>query len=287
MKKNAAGIIGAEAADEGARTRAVRVMRTPLTPFPARRRAALVATAVLALALPLAACSTGTDPGYGSHLPDSRTSAPATPSAPTATGTGAPADAGHAIPARLEADGTTITVGDPSAAHTLTVFEDPRCPICEQFEQANAAQVQALEVAGKIRVQYTFASFLDQRGGGGSKRTVNALRAALDASADGSGFAALHTLVYQYQPDEQTDGFTVDYLLQLAGRVPGLRSTTFDAAVRDQKYASFVSASENAFDKSGAAGTPMVKIDGDKVSDDSGIFKTADFKKMLADHGVS
>lgn len=301
MKKSADGIIGSEAADKAVRTRAVRVTRsvlpeaerTPFTvtaraTFPAPRKAALTAAAVLALALPLAACSTGTDPGYGSHLPGSRTSAPATPPAPTGSnGTGAPATDGTAIPAHLESDGTTVTVGDPSAAHTLTVYEDPRCPICERFEEANASQIQQLEAAGKIRVQYTFASFLDQNGGGGSKRTVNALRAALDAPADGSGFVALHTLVYQYQPNEQTDGFTVDYLLQLAGRVPGLRSAAFDAAVRGQKYASFVSASENAFTRSGATGTPMVKIDGDMVSDNDGIFTAADFKKMLADHGVS
>ncbi|BBA99071.1 hypothetical protein RVR_5536 [Actinacidiphila reveromycinica] len=266
----------------------------------ARRRAALVAAAVAALALPLAACSSGTGPGSGSRLPDSRTSAPGTVPAPTGTAASTTAattsgatsgttgtNGTNGIPARLEADGTTVTVGDPAAAHTLTVYEDPRCPICEQFEQANAGQIQALEAAGKIRVRYTFASFLDQNGGGGSKRTVNALRAALAASPDGSGFVALHTLVYQYQPDEQTDGFTVDFLLQLAGRVPGLRSATFDAAVRGQTYGSFVSASENAFTKSGATGTPMVEIDGDKVSNDDGIFDAAQFKAMLADHGVS
>jgi protein-disulfide isomerase len=278
--------------DEAARDRAVRVTRTA-------RTGVLAAAAALALALPLAGCDGGSDPGSSSRLPESRTSAPATVAPPSAPGTatGSPAPGGHGIPARLEPDGTTVTVGDPSAPHTLTVYEDPRCPVCERFEQANAAQIQALEAAGKIRVEYTFASFLDRAGGSGSKRTVNALRAALAAdgtgngagagTANGSGFVALHTLVYEYQPNEQTDGFTVDFLLQLAGQVPGLRSSTFDAAVRGQKYASFVSASEQAFTKSGATGTPMVKIDGDKVSDDDAIFDAAGFKKLLAGHGVS
>jgi protein-disulfide isomerase len=184
----------------------------------------------------------------------------------------------------LEADGTTITVGDPSAPHTLTLYEDPRCPVCEQFEQANAGQITALEKAGVIRVQYTLASFLDQSlGGGGSKRAVNALRAAVDAN----GFAALHTLLYQYQPNERTDGFTVAYLLQLASQVPGLRGPAFDAAVRQQKYAGFVHDSEKAFLDSGANGTPTVKIDGHSVSDDQAIFQTPGFKKLLADRGIS
>ncbi|WP_435131413.1 DsbA family protein [Actinacidiphila sp. bgisy144] len=296
MDKAAEAVLGSDAEGAAAREGAVRVKRTAA---PGARRAALFAAAVAALALPLAACSSG--PGPGSRLPDSGTSPARTSAAPTGTTAGATPTAsggmettgtttgtGRAIPARLEADGTTVTVGDPAAAHTLTVYEDPRCPICEQFEQANAAQIQALEAAGKIRVQYTFASFIDQNsGGGGSKRAVNALRAALAASADGGGFVALHTLVYQYQPNEQTDGFTADFLLQLAGKVPGLRSAAFDAAVRGQKYASFVSASENAFIKSGAGGTPMVKIDGDKVSNDDGIFDATSFRKILSQHGVS
>ena len=264
-----------------------------------RRTGAAAAGAAL-LALALAGCggSNGSDgKGGGVAFPGfRRTTAPPAAAAPQA-GKGAavattpppaattPPLAAGRLPSRLEADGTTITVGDPAAPHTLTLEEDPRCPVCRQFENANSAQIAALARAGKVRLQYTMASFLDQNfGGGGSKRTVNALRAAVPQN----GFAALHALVYAHQPDETTDGFTVAYLLDLASKVPGLRTPAFDAAVRGQTYASFVSRSESAFLASGATGTPTVRIDGSGVSDSGQqLFDAKAFKALLAQHGIS
>jgi protein-disulfide isomerase len=206
---------------------------------------------------------------------------------PPAAGDTAPADgpAGR-LPSRLEANGTTITVGDPAARHTLTIDEDPRCSVCKRFEDVNGTQLAALAQAGKVKLQYTMASFLDDNfGGDGSKRTVNALRAAVPSNH----FAALHALVYANQPkDEMTDGFTAAFLLDLASRVDGLRTPAFDAAVRGQTYAGFVDRSESAFLASGAAGTPTVKIDGTVVSDGGEqIFDAKAFKALLKRHGIS
>ncbi|WP_198546013.1 DsbA family protein [Actinacidiphila yeochonensis] len=213
------------------------------------------------------------------HVP-----APTTPAPPTTAASPSGTLVLDQLPARLEADGTTITVGNVSAPHTLTVYEDPRCPICERFEEANSAQVSALARSGSLRVQYTMASFLDGNlGGGGSKRAVNALRAALAQHH----FAELHTLIYQFQPPETTDGFTAAYLLELASHVPGLRSSAFDAAVRGQGYADFVSRSEKAFMNSGAGGTPSIRIDGAKVANSDAVFSTSGFRKILAEHGVA
>lgn len=213
----------------------------------------------------------GTPKGTGSAT----TPPPTVPSTPLA----------GQLPSRLESDGTTILVGDPSAPHTLTLDEDPRCPVCKQFENTNGAQITALARAGKVNLKYTMASFLDRNlGGGGSKRAVNALRAAVPVN----GFEALHALIYAHQPAETTDGLTVDYLLELASKVPGLRSPWFDAAVRGQMFSDFVSSSENAFLHSGATGTPTVKIDGQGVpGNGQALFNAKDFKALLAQHGIS
>lgn len=57
------------------------------------------------------------------------------------------------------------------------------------------------------------ASFLDPRlGGSGSKKAVNALRAALEERK----FADCHVVLCQNQPPEKVDGFTDPRLLQLA-----------------------------------------------------------------------
>jgi protein-disulfide isomerase len=260
---------------------AARIGRTGGVRVGARRKGGVAACAAIVLGVLLAGCDS-TPPDRVTHT--AATTATTASASPTGADVPSGGPALTDLPARLESDGTTITMGDPSAPHTLSVYEDPRCPICERFEQANAAQVLALTKAGRMRVQYTLASFLDRNlGGGGSKRAVNALRAALDAG----GFAQLHTLVYQYQPPETTDGFTTAYLLQLAGQVPGLRSATFDAAVRGQTYQDFVDRSEQAFTDSGAQGTPTLKIDGKSVPNTDAIFTAAGFKQVLAQHGIS
>ncbi|MGI5423180.1 thioredoxin domain-containing protein [Streptomyces sp. CA-179760] len=43
-------------------------------------------------------------------------------------------EAAEELPEKLGADGTTITVGDTDAEVKVHLYEDPRCPVCEQFE---------------------------------------------------------------------------------------------------------------------------------------------------------
>ncbi|WP_317633433.1 thioredoxin domain-containing protein [Streptomyces sp. HUAS TT20] len=129
------------------------------------------------------------------------------------------------LPEKLGADGTTIMVGDPEASLTVHLYEDPRCPYCRQFETTGGApELQDATVQRKAKTECTVASFLDGRlGGSGSKRAVNALRAALAAGK----FTEYHAVLYANQPDESVDGFTDTHLLKLAGKVEGLRSSQY------------------------------------------------------------
>ncbi|MFJ4847841.1 MULTISPECIES: thioredoxin domain-containing protein [unclassified Streptomyces] len=191
------------------------------------------------------------------------------------------------LPARMEADGTTITVGDPAAPKTVHIYEDPRCPVCQAFEKAAGPQLAALAADGRIKLQYTLASFLDEKlGGEGSRRAGNALRASVDAGK--GAFATYHETLYAHQPDESEDGFTDAYLLELAGGVDGLRGAAFDQAVGKWAHKDFVTASEDAFIKSGATGTPYVKIDGEAVpqEDLQKLFDPASFAALLRQAGI-
>jgi protein-disulfide isomerase len=262
-----------------------------------RGRAARAAAGTAGAALMVRVLTGCNGDGSDSGAQGAASTAPAATTGTTATtgdgtsgstagaGTSAPPLSARQPPSRLEADGTTITVGNPAAPHTITLYEDPRCPICRQMEQVNGRRMIELALSGKVRLQYTMASFLDQNlGGGGSKRAVNALRAAVQENR----FAPLHTVLYANQPDENEDGFTVDRLLELAAQVPGLRSPAFDAAVRGQTYKSFVGDSEKAFVDSGATGTPTVKMDGKTVSGGKGdIFTAAGFEGLLRQHGMA
>ena len=120
---------------------------------------------------------------------------------------------------------------------------------------------------GKVRIEYTMGSFLDRDGSGGSKRAVNALRAALEKDL----FLEYHQILYTLAVPGAPDTFTTEGLLSLAGQVEGLRGKHFDAAVEELTYREFVSASERAL---GAApeveGTPTLLIDGGPVSPEHG-----------------
>lgn len=173
------------------------------------------------------------------------------------------------LPERLGPDGITIMVGDPEAPVKVRLYEDPRCPYCEEFETTGGGpQLREAMLDRWARAEYTLASFLDDRVGGmGSKKAVNALRAALEAGK----FVEYHEVLWANQPEESVDGYTDAYLLQLAGEVKGLRSPEFDAAVKSMKYRAFVTASERAYEKAGGAkepegpGTPTAEINDKRI----------------------
>jgi protein-disulfide isomerase len=158
------------------------------------------------------------------------------------------------VPEKLNADGTTITVGDPQASVTVHLYEDPRCPVCEEFETGGGAPaLQTETVQRNTKTEYTLASFLvDRLEGSGSKKAVNALRAALEEGK----FAEYHTVLYQNQPEESVDGFTDAHLLEPASQVQGLRGPEFDAAVKSMKYRDFVTASEKVYERAGGKNDP-------------------------------
>jgi len=185
------------------------------------------------------------------------------------------------LPEHLEADGTTITVGDPKASVTVRLYEDPRCPVCEKFETTGGGPaLQEANLRREAKTEYTLASFLDDGlGGAGSKKAVNALRAALEEGK----FAEYHAVLYANQPEESNDGFTDDFLLELATKVDGLRGPTFDKAVRSMKYRDFVATSETAYELAHVPGTPTVDINNVRIPSESNavLFDRAAFARLL------
>ncbi|WP_406207500.1 DsbA family protein [Kitasatospora sp. NBC_01560] len=162
-------------------------------------------------------------------------------------------------------DGTVITYGKADAPHTLEIYEDFRCPYCEQLETTNGKTVQQLADAGTYKIEYHLATFLDQGlGGKGSRTALAAAGAALNEGVD--KFKQFHDVLYANQPDERNDGFAdVNRLLDLAGQVPGLKTDGFVKAVQDGTYTPWADQVNKAFDRSGVTGTPTVRLDGKKL----------------------
>ncbi|MFD3552898.1 DsbA family protein [Streptomyces goshikiensis] len=165
-------------------------------------------------------------------------------------------------------DGTTVVLGKADAKKTLELYEDSRCPACAAFEQAVGEQVKKDVEAGKYKLQYVGATFIDNAAKGeGSKNALSALGAALNVSPE--AFLDYKAALYskELHPEETVDSFAKDdYLVKVADTVPALKGNAeFKKAVEDGTYDRWAMEMSKSFDKSGVKGTPTLKMDGKKI----------------------
>ncbi|MCJ1681221.1 DsbA family protein [Streptomyces sp. APSN-46.1] len=165
-------------------------------------------------------------------------------------------------------DGTTVVIGKADAKKTLELYEDSRCPACAGFEQAVGEQVKKDVDAGKYKLQYFGATFIDNGvKGEGSKNALSALGAALNVSPE--AFLDYKAALYskELHPEETVDSFAKDdYLIKVADTVPALKGNAeFKKAVEDGTYDRWAIEMSKAFEKSGVTGTPTLKMDGKKI----------------------
>lgn len=167
------------------------------------------------------------------------------------------------------ANGTTVVIGKPAAKKTLELYEDSRCPVCASFEQAVGETVKKDVDAGKYRVKYVGATFIDNATRGeGSKNALSALGAALNVSPE--AFMEYKAALYsaKFHPEENDDKFAEDsYLLKIADSVTALKGNAeFRKNVESGTFDAWAMKMSAAFDKSGVQGTPTLKMDGKTVT---------------------
>ncbi|MFC7310026.1 thioredoxin domain-containing protein [Streptomyces monticola] len=164
-------------------------------------------------------------------------------------------------------DGTVVAYGKGDARHTVSVWLDPRCPFCAGVETGLGKTMKKQADQGTYKIEYHFATFLDgSLKGKGSKRALNALGAAVNESPE--KFMQYLGVLYANHPEKETDdkfGSTAT-LLELADKVDGLRTPAFNKAVKELTYMPWVDKVSAAFYESGETGTPVVKLDGEKVN---------------------
>ncbi|MFD9545245.1 DsbA family protein [Streptomyces sp. NPDC060022] len=166
-------------------------------------------------------------------------------------------------------NGTTVVIGESTAKKTLELYEDSRCPICATFEQTVGETVAKDVDAGKYRIKYVGATFIDNSDNGeGSKNALSALGAALDVSPE--AFLDYKAALYsaKYHPEESQDKFAKDsYLIEVADSVDALKgNTAFQKDVEDGTFDAWAIKMSKTFDKSGVQGTPTLKMDGKTVT---------------------
>ncbi|MET9799842.1 DsbA family protein [Streptomyces sp. NPDC006368] len=166
-------------------------------------------------------------------------------------------------------NGTTVVIGKSTAKKTLELYEDSRCPVCAVFEQQVGETIDKDVTAGKYKVRYVGATFIDNSDQGeGSKNALSALGAALDVSPE--AFLDYKAALYsaKFHPEESKDEFAKDsYLLEVADAVPALKGNAgFKKDVEDGTFDAWAMKMSEAFDKSGVRGTPTLKMDGRTVT---------------------
>jgi len=188
-------------------------------------------------------------------------------------------------------DGTTVVIGKADAKKTLAMYEDPRCPICAQFEQTVGPTVDKDVAAGKYKIQYVGATFLDDKlTGEGSKNALSALGAALNVSPE--AFLEYKTALYstKYHPEESDDKFKDDsYLIKVADTVSALKNNAkFQSAVKNGTYDKWALVMSAKFDSDGKKynieGTPSLVMDGKLIKAANGNvpMSVADYETAIA-----
>jgi protein-disulfide isomerase len=163
-------------------------------------------------------------------------------------------------------DGYNVVVGDADAPTTLTFYEDPQCPACQQFETQVKEAVQAGIDAGKVKVEYHIVSFLDRASANQySSRAANALFVVANAAGP-DAFKAFHDLLYANQPEEGSAGPENDQLVDWAVQA-GAKEADVRPGIEDGRYDQFVVNSTDAWSKDGYNSTPTVLVDGKQSKD--------------------
>lgn len=180
-------------------------------------------------------------------------------------------------------DSLAIQVGADDAPSTLTIWEDFRCPVCAQFENAFRDTIHQLEQSKQLKVEYHLATLIDGNlGGSGSLKAANAAACAQDAGK----FSAYHDILYRNQPQEADDAFGDNSkLIDLSKKVDGLDTPAFRSCVEDGTHDSWVQKSDKAFRDGGFQGTPTALLNGQSVFPKKGNepITVANLKKWVAE----
>ena len=170
------------------------------------------------------------------------------------------------------ANGSAIVL-NPGATKVIDVWEDPQCPICKNFEDANGDYIESLVREKKATVRFHVLSFL----GDESVRAANASFCA----ADEGQYLDFHHALYAVQSPLENSGFWSNEKLVAIGAKIGISSKKFADCVNKGSKIDLVKANYDSMEKFGVKGTPTVFINGKLWERKSPDFNLAEFKAAV------
>jgi len=172
--------------------------------------------------------------------------------------TPAPADASGGIPVGM---GGVAGADVPDGVNRIDIYLDFMCPICKQFEEINAADIDALREDGTVAVYYHPIAILDRYSAGTnySTRAVNAVATVADKAP--AQYLAFQNALFANAPAENTPGLDDATIASIAvgAGVPQEVADTFT----DNRFTKWATAATQQASVDGMEGTPTVMVNGD------------------------
>jgi protein-disulfide isomerase len=159
-----------------------------------------------------------------------------------------------AFASTIDTDNGSAITFNPGLPTTIDIWEDPQCPVCKYFEDANGEYIDSLIREKKATVRFHVLSFL----GDESVRAANASFCA----ADENRYLDFHKAIYRVQSPLENSGFWSNANLVSIGEKVGITSDTFTNCVSDGQKVDLVKAHYDSMATYGVQGTPTVFING-------------------------
>lgn len=140
----------------------------------------------------------------------------------------------------------------------VDLYIDLMCPVCNQFEQINGADLDALREDGTIGLYYHPISILDRSSAGTKYSTRAANAVAVVADQDPSHMLDFISALYANRPAENTTGLDDDTIAAIAVGV-GV-PTDVAATFKNGEFTKWVTASTDQASQDGMAGTPTLMV---------------------------
>jgi len=178
-----------------------------------------------------------------------------------------------AITSTIDPTNGSAIVLNAGATKVIDVWEDPQCPICKNFEDANGDYIESLVRDKKATVRFHVLSFLGDE-------SVRAANASFCAADDGQYLDFHHALYAVQSPLENSGFWSNQKLIDIATKI-GIKSTKFADCVNKGSKINLVKANYDSMQKFGVKGTPTVFINGKLWERKSPDFNLAEFKAAV------
>lgn len=164
---------------------------------------------------------------------------------------------------------------DPNTVSIVT-YIDYQCPICKQFEEANAAFLQEVVESGMATVEVHPLGFLDSQSLGNRYASRAANAAACVANFEPEDFFAVNNALFVNQPAEGTSGMKNSTLKEIVAS-GGADSDDVASCIDSETFRTWVSEATDRTkgpvpnsDLERITGTPTVLVDGQQYTGNPG-----------------